>query len=1061
MKKIMIYFLILIIIMFPTIVQAAPSGGNVVEGDASISVDGSKTEIDQDTAKTIINWNKFNINSDELVNFLQSGSNSVALNRVTGGIPSSILGELTANGQIFILNPNGILFGKDAQIDVAGLMATTLDIDNSDFMNGNYTFNQKSGATSSYVINKGDITVGDNGYVYLVAPSVDNSGLIVANMGNVTLGSGKSITLSGDGLINYNISGQLATEITGPGGQSLDYAAQNEGSIKSNGGRVVLTGDAAADVVSSVVNNTGTIEAKSLDTSDGVVKLVGRGPGKVTNDGMMDTTSIDSNIDTDGEITIQGQEISNPGTINTDTAIINATDNINVSVSDGTSNINAGTLDISITEEGAGIGASGQELEVNVDKLNASSNDGDIFVKDLGNGFEIGTVSTWNNSGDILGQVNLEAGGPITADSEVDKNITTETLDISINKQGASIGKKGKELESEETIPKKPLKVNVKKLNASTNDGNILIKDLKEGLELGSISTWNGNDEILGVADIEAVAGPITAGSGVNYNITAGAANLITSEFDPDNDPTNDNSTYGGAIGSETNKLETKLSALTADANNGDVFVNEEDGLIINSVIARKNGKSAYAKGNQIVIDSDDNTGPQDVSITAGGDVFLGEIKAPDTVNLTAEGKIFDNFGSDKNITARSLDMTSSSNIGQESNPIETTVESIITSADDGSIYIKELFGTTVKEITAGGTGNDVVLETRDDIKLKNITANGGTVKITSDKGKFIDDNDSSMNITADTADLNTKTGIASSSTPIETNIGDLIVAVEDESTPININETDGLDLIDMTTNNGSVNINFGEGSLSFNTDNKLLLTAVPGSLDFSNTGGDIVHNTLDVNTGDLNLEAGGAIYKGSTTSEIIAGSATLKADTFIGKSEEGGAISTDVDELNLVANDGSIYLNENDQLNLNAVASGQDSKIQISNNGDMTIGEVRAGDTVNLTTDSLLDGNDNRINISASSAVVNAGGTIGEESEPIDTEIGTLDLTSSNGGIYLANNGDIAKIDANSNGSGDINITTTGNMTLGQLLATGHEITLDAGGDITDGSEYSQYKIY
>jgi trimeric autotransporter adhesin len=123
-------------------VAAGPDGPNVVGGAATIQGQGGPSVIiNQSTPSAIINWRTFNIGTGENVRFNQPSSSSVALNRVTGGLgPSEILGTLTANGRVFIINRDGVLFGPGAVVNTAGFLATTNDIKNSDFMAGRYNF---------------------------------------------------------------------------------------------------------------------------------------------------------------------------------------------------------------------------------------------------------------------------------------------------------------------------------------------------------------------------------------------------------------------------------------------------------------------------------------------------------------------------------------------------------------------------------------------------------------------------------------------------------------------------------------------------------------------------------------------------------------------------------------------------------------------------------------------------------------------------------------------------------------------------------------------------------
>ena len=164
-------------LLFPSLALAGPTGGEVVDGTADISTpDSSTTQIDQATASAIINWQTFSVGADEFVIFNQPSASSVVLNRVIGGSMSEILGNLQANGRVFLVNPMGVLFGESARIDVGGLMATTMDINNADFMAGNYVF---AGDSTAALENRGVLSA-NNGFVVLSADQVRNTGLIEA-----------------------------------------------------------------------------------------------------------------------------------------------------------------------------------------------------------------------------------------------------------------------------------------------------------------------------------------------------------------------------------------------------------------------------------------------------------------------------------------------------------------------------------------------------------------------------------------------------------------------------------------------------------------------------------------------------------------------------------------------------------------------------------------------------------------------------------------------------------------------------------------------------------------
>ncbi len=242
-------------ILFASLISPAisePQGGQVRSGSATIQQTLGTTTITQSTQKAILEWQRFNISPTELVKFVQPNETAVILNRVTGGDPSRILGKLQANGQLFLVNPNGILFGPSAKVDVGSLVATTLNISNQDFLSGNYHFTQDSSLDLASVVNQGTIQVSDEGYVVLTAPLVSNEGLIVANLGKIVLGAGNECTLNLDGrrLVSFQL----------PASPGPD-------------GTVVLTPEAVSEVLRTAMNTPAA--ATELREENGSVQLVG------------------------------------------------------------------------------------------------------------------------------------------------------------------------------------------------------------------------------------------------------------------------------------------------------------------------------------------------------------------------------------------------------------------------------------------------------------------------------------------------------------------------------------------------------------------------------------------------------------------------------------------------------------------------------------------------------------------------------------------------------------------------------------------------------------------
>ncbi len=285
-----------LMIAFGTSVLALPVGGAVTAGSASIVATPGKTTITQSSQNTAINWQGFSIGTGEAVRFVQPNSSSAALNRVLGADPSSILGSLSANGKVFLVNPNGILFAPGAQVNVGGLVASTRNISDADFMAGRYRF---EGAGKGSILNQGSINA-DGGYVALLGASVSNEGVISARLGSVVLAAGNAMTLdvAGDGLLNLAISEG-----------AVNALVQNAGLIRADGGQVLLTAQAAGNLLQSVVNNTGVIQAQSIENHNGTIRLLGdMQSGTVNVGGTLDVSGTGAG-QTGGSVTATGYHV--------------------------------------------------------------------------------------------------------------------------------------------------------------------------------------------------------------------------------------------------------------------------------------------------------------------------------------------------------------------------------------------------------------------------------------------------------------------------------------------------------------------------------------------------------------------------------------------------------------------------------------------------------------------------------------------------------------------------------------------------------------------------------
>ena len=298
------------LVSLPYMAYANPTGGQVIAGNVTIRQESAtKIGITQTSAKGIIDWQKYNIGTNEQVQYYQPSASSVTLNRVVGQDPSQILGRLTANGQIFLVNPNGIFFGKNAQVDVAGLVASTHNIRNEDFLAGRYNFNIP-GKPGAAVINEGTIRIADTGIASFVAPSVANRGVIVAKLGKVALAAANGFTLDfhGDELLSFLVSDEVAKTAFDLEGNQLTSFVENSGKIQASGGYVLLTAKGAENAIHNVINQSGIIEATSVGQHKGEIILSGGQHGVVSNSGKLDASGKDAG-ETGGKVQITGQSI--------------------------------------------------------------------------------------------------------------------------------------------------------------------------------------------------------------------------------------------------------------------------------------------------------------------------------------------------------------------------------------------------------------------------------------------------------------------------------------------------------------------------------------------------------------------------------------------------------------------------------------------------------------------------------------------------------------------------------------------------------------------------------
>ena len=254
-------------LLFSTTAWALPQGASVVSGTSTVTKPDSQTmRVTQTSDKSIINWQGYSIGPSEKVQYVQPSSSSISLNRVVGQDLSLLYGQLNANGQVLVINPNGLLIGSGAKINTGSFLGSTLNIGDDDFLKGTYKFRQQ-GAVAS-IKNLGSITSQAGGYVALISPTITNEGSITSDLGKTWPMTGSEITLTfkDNDLFSYTIDKEAAEAALG---------ITNKGTITANGGEVILSAKVASNLMKTVVNNEGVIEAKTIGAKDGKIYLLG------------------------------------------------------------------------------------------------------------------------------------------------------------------------------------------------------------------------------------------------------------------------------------------------------------------------------------------------------------------------------------------------------------------------------------------------------------------------------------------------------------------------------------------------------------------------------------------------------------------------------------------------------------------------------------------------------------------------------------------------------------------------------------------------------------------
>ncbi|NAW13186.1 filamentous hemagglutinin N-terminal domain-containing protein, partial [Halomonas icarae] len=1027
-------------------VHAGPSGGSVVAGTATITQAGLQTLIEQVTGKAVINWDDFSIGANEDVLFEHlTGSSAITLNRVTGDTVSQIKGALTANGNIFLINPNGILFGKDATVDVAGLLATTFDIADQDFMNGKFNFSGElmNGAS---ITNQGRIEVGDGGFVYLIAPNVENTGHIIANVGRVALASDGSydIDLTGNGLVTFSVtdadlSGAEGSISNGPGG-----------TIEA--GHVLLSGSEKDAVLSSVVNSgeikaatSLTLSGSSVDNQAGTLEL------DVNSDGSPGQIALESDSSS-GTVDFQDDILSTSGNVHGTIQVTNSSGGVTldkVEVNGDLSVIAAGSIDgagnsggdaradhlsLYTTVDGASVGGENDPLRFDANTLSASTQGGHIVVSDTSGDLTLNRVTTGDNSAEAgLRALITAEDGNLRGSHGTEPNVEAWATNL---KADGAIGEHGQAVTTAVDV-----------LSAATQNGGIHVDEQDGELMLGKVVAGERVSlagKTVSSTGISGADGSITLSTGAvgSHDIMISADdNILIGDQVSAPDELSIVSRQGGLykngdtaiitgrfihldaagrIGQSSSALKTQSNAIRARSGGDGIYLFEDNGLTADDI--RSLGENA------------------EVQLEANlGDVALGLVEAEngDVTVVSQDGNILADGHTPINVRGDHLSLHADGAIGTAAQGLYTRIGSLTTSTDtslagtyvDNSGVLSSLDVSTLD-------GNVAVTDDNGDITFNRVNDHLAVQRHGGD-GLDLTFQNGAGNLIVEGADLSGHQVNLSASGRIGDDGG--VFAADD----LTLNAGDDIELatdantIAATTADGDIVLdNRGEGTLLLNATaggaNRRVSVSHRGDLSLGQVSGD----------GQVRLIAEGGLNGDGDSTSVIGGDVELDAAR-IGAADQ--ALSTATTGTLSMLSDGDIYVTNVGALSLLEGEAGGD--IDFSQAGDTVLGRLASGGSVTFyATGRVSDGNGDSDNIVAgdlnlqAQQVGAADGTV----DALEIRVDELVVSASNGGIYLRNrnNGALSLVTARAAG-GDVDIDTAGNMNLGTVTAAGGNVTL------------------
>ena len=991
--------------LFAGAAYANPQGATVTAGAVSIKEATPKSlEVTQTSDKAIVNWKSFSIGADESVRFQQPSSSSVILNRVTGADPSAIMGSLSANGTVMLVNPNGVVIGKGAKVDVGGLVATTANISDANFMAGRYAFDKASPKPDASVVNEGTITVKDTGLAVLVAPHVRNSGVINARLGKVALGGAQTFTLDfhGDGLISFDAGSAVTAVAKDADGNPVKALVVNSGEIAAEGGTVTLSARAVKGVIDNVINTKGVVKATSVGSSNGKIVLSGGDNGKVVIGGTVDATGLGAG-QTGGTVVATGEKI---------TVAKNA-------VVDASGNAGGGTVAIGSGPDRAGPWAAGKVTVKTGARLSA-----DAVKTGKGGSVTVLSETSTKHAGSITARGGAEGDGGFAEVSSHKDIALTGTVDLS-----AAKGKAGTFLLDPATL----------RIIAGSGGS-------QNGAAAGGSIPGNGADQGSG-SNVNTVSKSVLEGIAGNANIVLEATGQITVETSlalqtgvnngftlrslssggiAFTDKSFEISTNGGSITLEakgvgstlTNigKLTTRGGAVNLTANAGIQLANLIDTTPSSGAAGAVTVRSQA--GAISALDGARITGGATTLSAASGIGAAGAAVATSTSQLTLETGSSLFVSNDRALT--DLSITSTHLQPEAVNQFQLSSPGMTFAVTDSTAG----YGLSISQ-TSGL--NSLAFTGDRDLQIGTVDAGTGAVTLTSTAG----------NITGVPASLITGGALT-------------LTAKGSSGTNGAVGSSSSL----LRTAGSSLTVTAGSGGVNLLNTGALALNSLTAS------GASALSATGDLTVGAVSL-TGGALTLNSTDGSVLKSSApdaTIKTTGALWLSAAGSVgtaatpLTTNAGTINATAGNGGVYLSATAASTTLGTILSTNGKVAITTGGDTSVTSLTSANgtsDVSLTAGGTITVG--TLNAGASGNVtLNGTGITSSDVDRITGNNVTLTASGSSGAVSVNTAANRLTI----TGGSVISVSQYGSVILDSVISTGGSITVtNASGDITVGT--------